>query len=51
MIVSNVIVLAMPYHGMSQTYDEVLEKLSFTFSIIYNVEAFIKLFGLRMHYF
>lgn len=50
-IVGNVIVLAMPYHGMSDGYSSVLDNLSFAFSVIYNVEAFIKLMGLRMRYF
>lgn len=50
-IVCNLVVLAMPYDGMSKTYSNILDQCSFTFSVIYNVEAFIKLMGLRMRYF
>ena len=41
----------MPYLGMTKTYSDVLEKISFGFSIIYNIEAFIKIVGLRCRYF
>ena len=50
-IVANVIVLAMPYNGMTELYANVLDYLSMAFSIIYNIEAFIKLMGLRARYF
>ena len=47
----NVIVLAMPYQGMSTEYSNLLEQMTFAFNIIYNVEAFIKLVGLKLRYF
>ena len=50
-IICNVVVLAMPYHGMSESYFNILEQIGFAFTIIYNVEAFIKLAGLRLRYF
>lgn len=50
-IVCNLVVLAMPYNGMSKTYADTLDKCSFAFSVIYNVEAFVKLMGLRLRYF
>lgn len=50
-IVCNVVVLAMPYNGMSSDYGNRLEQLTFAFNVIYNIEAFIKLAGLRLRYF
>lgn len=50
-IICNVVVLAMPYNGMTSNYRDFLDKASFTLSIIYNLEALIKLTGLRLRYF
>ena len=50
-IICNVVVLAMPYHGMSDSYYDMLEEIGFGFTMIYNIEAFIKLAGLRLCYF
>lgn len=50
-IVCNVIVLAMPYNGMSTNYNEILEQMTFAFNVVYNIEAFIKLVGLKRRYF
>lgn len=50
-IICNVVVLAMPYHGMSNKYYETLEDIGFAFTIIYNMEALIKLIGLRKRFF
>lgn len=50
-IICNVVVLAMPYHGMSDSYYDILEEIGFGFTMIYNIEAFIKLAGLRLSYF
>ena len=50
-IICNVVVLAMPYHNMSDNYFEMLERIGFGFTVIYNIESFIKLVGLRARYF
>lgn len=36
---------------MSAEYENILEQATFAFNIIYNIEAFIKLCGLRLRYF
>ena len=50
-IILNVVVLAMPYLGNSPEYIEVLNKIGYVFSAIYNMEAIIKIGGLRSRYF
>lgn len=50
-IVCNVVVLAMPYNGMSTEYFGLLEKMTFAFNVVYNIEALIKLIGLKSRYF
>ena len=50
-IVVNVILLAMPYLGNSPWYSKAIETAGFVFSLIYNVEAIIKIGGLRGRYF
>ena len=50
-IIVNVVVLAMPYLGNSVEYTNVIQKLGYVFAVIYNIEAVIKIGGLRRRYF
>jgi len=50
-IVVNTAVLAMPYLEMSAKYQEYLETAGLVFSVIYNVEAVVKIGGLGKRYF
>ena len=44
-IISNVIVMVMPYEGSSLIYKENLDKMNFVFSIIFLMEALLKIFS------
>jgi len=50
-IIVNVVVLAMPYLGMSERYEEALYDAGYFFSIVYNLEAVIKIGGLGVYFF
>ena len=50
-IVINVVLLAMPYLGNPPLYASFIKNAGFVFSFIYNVEAVIKIGGLRKRYF
>lgn len=50
-IILNVVLLAMPYLGNPPEYINVIHKLGYLFAAIYNIEAIIKIGGLRTRYF
>lgn len=50
-IVLNSVVLAIPYLGMSIQFSEILNSIVIGFTVVYNIEAAIKIIGLGRHYF
>ena len=50
-IILNVVLLAMPYLGNSLEYTQVIGRIGYVFAAIYNIEAIIKIGGLRARYF
>jgi len=50
-IVANTVCLSLMYRGMSQTFISNLAILSNVFTVVYNMEAVIKLLGMGIHYF
>ena len=50
-IVLNSVVLAIPYLGMSSQFSDILNSIVIAFTVVYNIEAAIKIIGLGKHYF